>query len=799
MNIVATISRGLLRNTRFRRSGTVLAVVACLLTASSVLVDATRLTPEQRVTRDMGSAAATISWGATVPPGSAAPVATMEQVTAIDPEAWLMLRGDLAEDNGHQVWILEGPWAHEPFPERFSLREGRWPTTPGEAVLTGTPDPSDPRMLSFFSGSARVTVVGRVDDKFSERGSELLVAPGTWASLSPVSAEMYPTVSLSPVMHLGNEKHIPEAWALIEESTWARTTVDELSDSTERRSSSLLRTSTPPLQALSVARTWPDLLIPLGAAILLGVFSGRLIRRWRRSLWRLGVPGYKVAVGGSTAVAMIGVTAVLGGVMIGLVGGLAGRTWILPMVLPQPVGQLVLPWRLWTWMMLCVVGCVVYTSVIVQRSGRSVTAARFMPRIRASWSIVRLSLTVVVLIVALRAMTMPASWERFSGFGLAGVLAAIVISAQLMHHLPSFGSSITDTLARRMRRRRIQALAVMASIFSLVSALLVAAATLFASQSATDQIGYLASVPRGQVLVTSPDPFADIPRPVRQATDAAAGQQPVLVRMSGISLREGLDAVWAAATAEDLEHMVGPLDPGQRQVLETGGVLIHGDETTGKRSVWVDDLKRAPQRRETPVASVSIPAEWAQYVKGVTLTKTAAESGAFLTSPRLLYSQLTPSQEASLSATPAAHGFDPQFVSTHTPLPPATIPVSQQVVILVMALLCFGVAWAVASSAVRELRRYLASLRAVGLPDGRLRGVVVRFAAIPPLVGIACGVGLALASVCVGMLTVAPGQVVLSVPWSEIAAYTAVTSVSVLTAAAAATRSLRLSDREMGD
>lgn len=153
----------------------------------------------------------------------------------------------------------------------------------------------------------------------------------------------------------------------------------------------------------------------------------------------------------------------------------------------------------------------------------------------------------------------------------------------------------------------------------------------------------------------------------------------------------------------------------------------------------MDDLKRAPQRRETPVASVSIPAEWAQYVKGVTLTKTAAESGAFLTSPRLLYSQLTPSQEASLSATPAAHGFDPQFVSTHTPLPPAAIPVSQQVVILVMALLCFGVAWAVASSAVRELRRYLASLRAVGLPDGRLRGVVVRFAAVPPLVGIACG------------------------------------------------------------
>lgn len=92
------------------------------------------------------------------------------------------------DGSSEQVTLWEGQRSQNPYPDRFSLTEGRWPDSDEEAVVQDTLVNSYRvgDRVSLFSGGIGFTVVGVLHDDFQRRGAVVLTADGgvgtVWSS-----------------------------------------------------------------------------------------------------------------------------------------------------------------------------------------------------------------------------------------------------------------------------------------------------------------------------------------------------------------------------------------------------------------------------------------------------------------------------------------------------------------------------------------------------------------------------------------------------------------------------------------
>lgn len=90
---------------------------------------------------------------------------------------------------------LEAHWTTRPFPERYRLESGRWPSRPGEVAVTEPDDLRAPVGSTLeVLGDVRLKVVGTVDDRPADT-TNLLFGPGTWADLDPALHEGFPALA----------------------------------------------------------------------------------------------------------------------------------------------------------------------------------------------------------------------------------------------------------------------------------------------------------------------------------------------------------------------------------------------------------------------------------------------------------------------------------------------------------------------------------------------------------------------------------------------------------------------------
>lgn len=84
------------------------------------------------------------------------------------------------DGSSEQVTLWEGQRSQNPYPDRFSLTEGRWPDSDEEAVVQDTLVNSYRvgDRVSLFSGGIGFTVVGVLHDDFQRRGAVVLTADG---------------------------------------------------------------------------------------------------------------------------------------------------------------------------------------------------------------------------------------------------------------------------------------------------------------------------------------------------------------------------------------------------------------------------------------------------------------------------------------------------------------------------------------------------------------------------------------------------------------------------------------------
>ena len=204
-------ARRFMRTRPMRRSAAIGFVTAAALMVVFVSLQGFSQSSEQVVQRDLGrfDARAGLGEGFGLGPGEAG--ATRAATTAADragaSDAMVLLESfDVAPAIGDPPPVTtfqEADWASRPFPDRYSLIDGRWPDKPGEAILT--PSLADAtkhdKVVPVLSGNEKLRVVGRVTDRYATASSKILAAPGTWRGLdAPGLATRYPTLQASPTL-----------------------------------------------------------------------------------------------------------------------------------------------------------------------------------------------------------------------------------------------------------------------------------------------------------------------------------------------------------------------------------------------------------------------------------------------------------------------------------------------------------------------------------------------------------------------------------------------------------------------
>jgi hypothetical protein len=226
---------------------------------------------------------------------------------------------------------LEGEWTGDPFPDRYILASGRWPSQPGEvaasaAYLRAVGATGLPAVTTVLSGNTDLTVVGEVHDRFSTDSARLLAAPGTWANLDKERlAKGFPSLSVSPTVLWNGGDPIRVAASIIglyagDDQGRARPVL-----SLSSREGLLTRDRKSYTEDIPLAYTVPSLALPFGAVLFAYGLNGRRLRRNLATLRAVGISNRAATIGVGLATSFWLLVAAVTGSLIGVAVGLIAR------------------------------------------------------------------------------------------------------------------------------------------------------------------------------------------------------------------------------------------------------------------------------------------------------------------------------------------------------------------------------------------------------------------------------------------------------------------------------------------
>lgn len=690
------------------------------------------------------------------------------------------------DKSSEQVTLWEGEWSKHPYPERFSLSEGRWPDSDRDVVVQDTLATSYPvgAQVSLFSGGVKFTVVGIVHDDLQRNGSLVLAAPGGWdrvVQYTSAGSARYDVDEARTMVRWNSGNATAAQSAISAGHGGGDAASEELMSSSSYSREDFLAAPAPGLATVpALIGVVPLTMVPVTVGGLAALLLTRLIRRSRLSMWRIGVDARTSAVAGWLAVLLA-----VGGA--GLAGGLlgAGAAWALRPAVDRLSDHALSPFADPAPAVLLVVvsaAAGATGALLVGGLGRrpAGTARQGNP---ADGQSSRKTMVDAVLVVGIALVSAGLAWGAWTAAtqGLASTAAAtrttvvlcialalavgLLVRAVVM--LPTGGP--VSTLALRRLRGTATTTMVIAATLALVVAVPLALATTTATEAQVMNSTVVSAVPADQVdLGYSTASGRGLSATVRHQFEQHTGlTDPVELRTvlaSGDS-GDGTEPVisglpTAVATPAALERILErPLTTAERQGFETGKVLttkpVAADQvelsTTGGTSASFEVL---------PLTQV--PPEYRESTAGFIVSNAVKKLPMEAT--YYVYTGLTPQQIERSRAAPLELGFDPSWVRTQEPpvmfeTPPAWIITSWVMVVLVVL-----IAVLLARAQARALQPYLGSLYAVGVGPSMLRRVVltqmVMLLGLPIVGGILVGI---LAAAAVWALFPQPAAV--TVPW----------------------------------
>ncbi|OZV83813.1 hypothetical protein CA850_03955 [Micromonospora echinospora] len=811
-------------------------VAGLFVMAMFVSLRALSLSGEQVAQRDLGRFGASIGYGSIVlPPGESRFVPDLRGRAAgaglTDVEVMLSASGmQIATVPARDVSMLETAWQLSPYPDRYQLLSGRWPSQPGEVVVT---EPADLAAtvggdLPVLGGKASLRVVGTADDRFA-RTSNLLVAPGTWTALDANLAEGFPLLGAQPIL-LWSGNDVLGAVAAF--SGAVRDAKPRLPDTASAdlglvEDTQLIRAQL----VLQPERTWiarspagytlPSLLLPVAMVLLVFGLNDRRFRRTTDRLVAVGVHRSTATAAMTLATLAWCTAAAAAGALAGTGIGLATRTFIARVrdMPSAPLDGLAAPMlRL---LAMVVVTCVCTGIVTALRSRQGKVARRPRSAVKLAWAGKLLSRDTrhIVAVIAWCAtvaygvrVDSPAQAMILTGLITIAVLLSVPDVVDVMLRVfPEHGPR--RRLARRQltgdRRRAAAVIAVLTVLMGASTSSLVLLDTMIRT---LDAQAYPEVLP-GQVMLADRASITwPAPTPVLRALEASgkADQFPraelrylFTTDARGATTRSVTrdnhhGSLLAVATAQDVEQIIGhPLESAQRTTLSNGGLLIWADAphppvegTTIHLTVKEGDkpIGRTPG---VPVAVVDVPlVEWRVGTDGIMLSSTAQtlQLPAPPAGPQII-SGVTEAQAKAIQEAVASAGLDARMARIHTPPSPPVPAVAIVVTAVGLAFLALAGVLMATRAQTRTLRGYLGRLIAIGVSPTWARHVLlIQYGSIVAT------------STLLSVVIALPPTVVLAmqvsgfsfaIPWSQLATLLATIYLAVLLAVLRSTLSLR--------
>lgn len=839
LRFVVRLARRLVRSRELARSASIVFVAGLAVMAMFVTLRTLSLSGAQIADRDLGRFGASVGYGSVVLPPGEGQFASDVRAQALragltDSEVMLSASDmQLATTPARSVSMLEASWQDQPFPDRYDLLSGRWPTQPGEVVLTEPRDAATVAggTLPLLGGKVTLTVVGTAEDQFA-RTTNLLVAPGTWASLDPSLAQGFPLLGAQPLLLWsgGDAEGAVTAFTTAIGDYTRRSSTAEGADalvvgSTLRFREQLLeRPERAAIERTPAGYTLPSLLLPVAAVLFMFGLNDRRFRRTSTRLVAVGVRPSAATAALTVAALAWCVAAAAAGAIVGTGAGLVARV-VIAQVRDWPAGPiegLAAP-------ALRLLALVVLTSLCagaaLARSRQrisSAVASRSRPgattasaagrRVRDARHLLAVAAWCATVAYAVRVDT-PAKAMILTGVLTLAVLLVIPDVLDLvLRVLPEDGPRRRLAL-RQLATDRLRAAAIVGMLTVLLGASMGFLTLLDTLIRTTDQQAFPDALP-GQVLLadrassTLPPPAALL-RAVEASGVADGLPRAELAYLfttdeSGIPTRSvtrdgHTGSLLAVETDAQVEQLIGhSLNPTQRAILAEGGLLVWADApdapTHTTRLAVKDGDSVTSRTPELPVATVDVPlVEWRTGTDGVTLRSTADNLN--LPMPQktpLIITEVPASAAKAMQEAVGRAGIDAQAVRIYTPPKPPVPATALLATAAGLVILVLTAVLAATRAQTRILRGYLTRLVSIGISPAWVRHILLYQSGI--LIATSTLLSLSIALPPTVVVALRTSGFVLSIPWTQL--LTLLAAIYLATALAALRSALSLRTRE---
>ncbi|PJE97678.1 hypothetical protein CUT44_11125 [Streptomyces carminius] len=850
------LARRLARSRALARSVAVVFVAALLVMAMFVTLRTLSLSGDQVADGQLGRFDARVGYGSGVvlPPGDdtfVTELRTRVREAGVTGAEVVLSATDVQLDTtpARDVTALETDWAARPYPARYELLSGRWPSRPGEAVVTEPDDVRTPagEILTVLGG-VRLKVVGTADDR-SASTTNLLLGPGTWAGLDPALTEGFPVLGAQPDLTWSGERQraVVDAFTAAARS-WEQDRAPDRGGADSGPAESVGRDAVAATlttrDELSVRpeKTWiektpagytvPSLLVPAAAVLLLFGMNDRRFRRTTGSLVSVGVPRTVAAAGQVLAALAWALGAALCGALAGVAAGIGGRA-LISHLRDRPAG----PLDDLTTPVLRLLAVILLTGLaagaILLRSRREASVRPYRedrdapasepdsPRpsrlARHARHLSAVAAWCAVVVYATR-VDSPADAMILTGIVTAAVLLVVPdVFGGMLRLLPENGPR-RRLVRRRLAADRRRACAALAVLTVLSGASLGYLALLDTLIRTADKQSYPSVLP-GQVLLaghgsdTFPPDEALLRTVERSGAVEGLPRTEVRYLMAGgadnprMAVREGSDgSLLAAETSGQVERLLGlRLDRAQASLLRDGGLLVWADESgapTGRDARVRLTVRQGDEVLrggvELPAATVDpVPARWRAGSDGIMLRSTAhALELPIQSQGPVMVTGVSGEQAHALQQAVVDAGMDAGAVLIHVPPEDPVPPAALLATAAGLVLLALAAVLAATRSQTRILRGYLAQLVAVGIPPRWARDVLLCQHGV--LLAMSSLLGLVIAVVPSTVLAARISGFVLSLPWWQLGVLAAAIHLAALLAALHSVRRLRVTEARSG-
>lgn len=595
----------------------------------------------------------------------------------------------LAAEEHRELRVSETPWTTSPYPKRYSLAEGRYPSAPGEiaistALVAGGAVGGDVRIaVPGVDTSWKIT--GIIADKYLDDAT-IYAAPGT---LSDVYRRIEHLTGIP--QYLGGSLYwsapSPEpVLAQLRVLNSISAALQELPAATSAQvllSAADLHGDRPASGGNPVIYVWPAVFMPALVVIMAILLLSVWLRKQQVTLAAMGIQDSALilAIAGGWPRRKRKITV-----------GVAGTIWVMGGI--GCLGFLVLS--------------VLFLFPDILDDQNQIVGASFV------------------------------------------VMASALMALWLTKTRRLWSDSLAGMLSRRMKERDAFSGAITWLLCGAIVGIPLMLVTTAVTTENTMNLTQIDSVPPNTVRVTMADRLGkpmEIPEPLQAQVDAEFPQQPIRIRrvaeeqsvLPQTTVQVGFDAfrmgqLWAFESVSDIDRWLGGLSPEQKVALNNGGIL-GTDARDGAIPVHVSSLDGTTRTETVTAAPVELPREYpvGMSVRAVALrsfaeTRNLPLGPAFVEYPNLDEAAQTRAVQQKPQFSILSLAIDVHNELHHISVPPdlkALVLVSTVIMGVWILVLALGIAG--------RLSKHLDSLFALGV-NRRWAGKVLALSLFPTLI-----------------------------------------------------------------